>query len=208
MKSMLTIFLLLLASIAYASAQTSQKSFVGCFNRQPDGLVQFGATPSGDLFAIKGDTKLAEEHVNQLVRVSGDVDQTSHNPNGNATLTISSVEVLAGSCTAESPAANAAGIPGKVGEDYIAVPLTDTSTEGETTPGAQIDTTDGHPDASHRSEHPGAAPEAAPLHPEQFGQSQAAADVNASAVERTEILPDHTLGVAGESPDESAMSPK
>jgi plastocyanin len=39
-------------------------------------------------------------------------------------------------------------------------------------------------------------PPAAPAHPDQVGQSEAAANVNSGAVERTEILPGGTLGVA------------
>lgn len=207
MKSMFLAFVLISGSLAYAAAQTSQNSLVGCFNRQPDGILQFGARPSGDLFTLRGNTNLAEQHVDQLVRVSGDVEQPVHNANGSATLAISNVEVLAGSCSAAAPATNADGIPGKVGEDSVAVPLTDTLTEGQTTPGSQIESA-GQSAASHTSERLAAERAAAPPHPEQFGQSQAGADVNAISVERTEILPDNTLGVAGNSPNEAATAAK
>ena len=208
MKGMLTVFLLLVGFVSYSAAQTIQKTLIGCFNRQPNGVLQFGAVPSGELFALSGETDLAEAHVNQLVRVSGEVQQTFSNSNSPATLTIASLEPLAGSCTADAPATSADGVPGKVGDGSVAVPFTDTFTEGETTPGSQVEITNGQPAASRPSSRPAAEAPTAPVHPEQFGQSQAAADTNATSVESTEITPHHTLGVIGDSLSEPATAPK
>lgn len=196
MAVVLVFLFMLIGSASSFATETPQKVFVGCFNRLSDGALQFGAVPSGELFTIRGDTDLAEEHVNQLVRVFGDFDRTDHD-NSAASLIILKVQVLASSCTSVTPSIVLDGVPGKVGEDTVAVPLTDTSTQGRTTPGFQTGAATGHPAGTRFSNRPNVEPPlAAPL-PTQVGQSEAAANVNARSVGRTEILPGVTLGVTG-----------
>lgn len=196
MAGVLLLFLIFAGSPSIYAAQSPQKSFVGCFNSTAAGTLQFGAVPSGNLFALRGNTKLAEEHVNQLIRLSGEVDRQSGDKGSPAILTVVRVQALAKSCTSVLPAKTLDGVPGKVGEDGVDVPLTDTLTEDRTTPGFQTEAAEQHPMGTHMSMS-SLEPVTAPPHPEQVGQSEAAADVSASSVERTEILPENTLGVNG-----------
>jgi plastocyanin len=190
-------FLLLVGSTSLAIAQAPQESFVGCLNRLPDGTLQFGAAPSGELFLVHGQTNLLEEHVNQLVRVFAQPARSSTDNKALPTLTVSGVQTLAESCTSALPARRFEEIPGKVGEDAVAVPLTTTSTEDRATPGFQMQDVTAELSGQNLSSTQIVEQPAAPLHPEQVAQSEAAANVNARAVERTEILPGRTLGVSG-----------
>lgn len=184
----------LIGSISSYAAETPQESFVGCFDRVPGGALQFGAVPSGELFTLTGDPNVAEEHVNQLVRVFGDVAQGAGD--SSAKLTVMKVEALAGSCTAVSPSSGREGIPGKVGEDLVAVPRTNTSTEGRTTPGYQTEAPT-KATAETQTSGPRAGSALAPTHAEQAGESESDANLDAGSVERTEIWPGTTLGVNG-----------
>ena len=186
----------LIGSISCYAAETPQKSFVGCFNRVPDGALQFGALPSGELFTPTGDTNLAEEHVNQLVRVFGNVVQGPKN--NAAALTVTRIEALAGSCTAISLSTGMQGISGKVGEDSVAVPRTNTFTEGKTTPGYQTETSRKASAETQITNDPQSAESPfVPTHAEQAGESESDANLDAGSVERTEIRPGATLGVSG-----------
>jgi hypothetical protein len=194
MAGVFLLSVMLIGSTFSYAAQTPQKSFMGCFNRTPDGALQFGAVPSGELFTLRGNTTLAEEHVNQLVRVFADLDRYG---NGTpATLNIVRVHALAKSCTSVLPSTTLDGVPGKVGEDGVAVPLTNTSTEDQTTPGFQTEVASAGSTGAHATSANVERP-AAPPRPEQVAQSEAAANVNAGSVERTEILPGGALGVSG-----------
>jgi plastocyanin len=201
MSGVVLIFLMLFGSASLPVTQTPQKVFTGCLNRLPDGTLQFGAVPSGDLFLVGGQAKMAEEHVNQLVRVFGEVTQGGNANNAVPSLMVSRVQELAGSCTSASPTMKAEGVPGKVGEDSVAVPVATTLAEDQTTPGFQTETAATRTPPYHESVSHGQdeRPPAAPFHPEQVAQSQAAANLGAGAVERTEILPGHTLGVVASS---------
>jgi plastocyanin len=194
MSAMFLLLLLLMGSISLQAAPAEQNAFVGCLNRLPNGTLQFGEVPSGKLFLLGGQTDLAEAHVNQLVRVFGKLDHRTSDNNAVPTLMLVRVQTLAESCTSVLPAREPERVPGKVGEDGVAVPITTTLTEDQTTPGFQTETVNSRSaniqNAGQTVESPGA-----PFHPEQVAQSEAAADVNASAVERTEILPGSTLGV-------------
>jgi plastocyanin len=198
MAAVFLLFLMLVGSTPLNAVQEPQKAFVGCLNRLPDGTLQFGAVPSGELFILSGSTNLAEEHVNQLVRVFGNLKRDGSNNGTPAMLTVERVQALAASCTSVLPSKTFEEVPGKVGEDAVAVPLTDTSSEDRTTPGFQTQAATAQSSgaqsafSSHSVELP-----AAPPHPEQVGQSEAAANVNARSVERTEILPGLALGVTG-----------
>jgi plastocyanin len=207
MSGVFLIVLMLVGSTSVRAAPTAQRAFVGCFNRLPDGALQFGALPSGELFALRGHTNLAAEHVNQLVRVIGDIEPNS-NDNSAATLTILQVQTLAASCTSVLPSTTLEGVPGKVGEDAVAVPLTNTATEDRTTPGFQTEAA-GAPSRSAQSasSSQGAEPPTAPPRPEQVGQSEAAANVNAQSVERSEIIPQITLGVTGTGDESETAHP-
>jgi|SRR5579872_813367 len=197
MAGVFLIVLMLMGSGSSYATQASQKSFIGCFNRLPDGALQFGAVPSGELFTLRGQTNLAEEHVDQLVRVFGDLDRREPDHGATGTLTIHKVQALAGSCTSALPATKLEGVPGKVGEDTVAVPVTGTSTEDQTTPGFQTGDAAGRPARTQAWNGMGVEAPAAPQYPEQVGQSEAAANMDAKSVERTEILPGTTLGVGG-----------
>lgn len=190
---MFLFFIMLLGSLLGPSAP--KNTFVGCLNRLSDGTLQFGAVPSGELFVVRGQTSLVEEHINQLVRVFG---TSSPNDNRNAlpSLTVARVQTLGETCTSLLPGKQFEQVPGKVGEDLVAVPVTSTPTEAETTPGFQTEA------ASSESARSQSVPVvrrveslAAPAHPDQVAQSEAAANVNSSAVDRTEIRPGHALGV-------------
>jgi plastocyanin len=198
MSGVLLVFLILLGSASlYANPASqkdataaSQKAFLGCLTRLPDGTLQFGAVPSGELFLLGGQTNILEGHVKQLVRVYGETAPRGSDNNALPTLVVVRVQALSNSCTSVLPAKQLDGVPGKVGEDAVAVPLTSTFTENQSTPGLQTE-------AAIAQSSPAIEPPAAPPYPEQVGQSEAAANVDAGSVERTEILPGRTLGVSG-----------
>ena len=190
---MFLFFIMLLGSLLGPSAP--KNTSVGCLNRLSNGTLQFGAVPSGELFVVRGQTSLAEEHINQLVRVFG-TSSPNNNRNALPSLTVARVQTLGETCTSLLPGKQFEQVPGKVGEDLVAVPVTSTPTEAETTPGFQ---TEGASSESARSQSVPVVRRveslAAPAHPDQVAQSEAAANVNSSAVERTEIRPGHALGV-------------
>lgn len=193
MPNVFFIFLLLLGSAPAAS--TPQNTFVGCLNRLPDGMLQFGAVPSGQIFFLHGEENAQADHVNQLIRVSGDVSQSDNNSNAPATISVVQIRTLAGSCTSALPTKTTDRAAGKVGEDLVAVPVTSTLAGDQTTPGFQTQPATVQPQSLRESsfhESP-----ASPAHPDQVAQSEAAANVNANSVDRTEILPGRTLGVSG-----------
>jgi hypothetical protein len=197
MSGMFLVFIMLLGSLHPTLAP--RNNFVGCLNRLPDGALQFGAVPSGRLFLVRGRTNILEQHVNELVRVFGASSRTEATSNSNVvpTMTVNRVQTLGESCTSLLPGKQFEQVPGKVGEDLVAVPVTSTPTEAETTPGFQTEaaTTQASRSQSLRFSRNVELP-AAPAHPDQVAQSEAAANVNSTAVERTEILPGKTLGVA------------
>lgn len=184
--SSVLIFLLLLGFTSVPAEHTAESTFVGCVNRPPDGTLQLGTIQSGELFLLSGEKDVMEEHVGEMIRVTGDVTPGA-NKNAHPTLAAAKIQTVAESCTSASPTTRAESVSGKVGEDLVAVPVTTTLTEDQTTPGFQ---TQAAAAPRTREEQP-----AAPDHPDQVAQSEAAADVNASAVDRTEILPGHALGV-------------
>ena len=194
MRTCVLFFLFSLGSTWLAAAQIPQNTFMGCVNRLPNGTLQFGEIPSGEVFLLRGQANLLSAHVSQLIRVSGDVSRRSNGSNASPMLTVVRVQRLSGSCASALPTKRFERVPGKVGEDLVAVPDTTTLADDQTTPGFQ--TQEGRVRAkrlhSRLQEQP-----AVPTCPDQVAQSEAAANVNASSVDRTEILPGHTLGVSG-----------
>lgn len=204
-----TYLLLLLSLVAPGqSANSGQKAFVGCLNRLPEGTLQLGTLPSGKVYSIEGNTKPLMAHVDQVIRIFG---RSEANSKGRSvlTLTANSVQVIAESCAAGLPGSKTEAVGGKVGEDQIAVPTTTTASTAETTPGFQTE--------AATSQLIGKGPQAvqsgvrpslpyAPFEPEQVAQSESAANVNADAALRAEILPGNTLGVGGSAPTSSAAS--
>lgn len=184
--SCVLLFLLLLGFTSLPAEHTAESTFVGCVNRLPDGTLQLGTIQSGELFLLSGEDVM-EEHVGKMIRVTGDVTPGANN-NAHPTLAVVEIQTVAESCTSASPTTRAESVSGKGGEDLVAVPVTTTLTEDQTTTGFQ---TQAAAAPGTREEQP-----AAPTHPDQVAQSEAAADVNASSVDRTEILPDHALGVS------------
>jgi plastocyanin len=198
MSGVFLLFLMLFGLASLQAMPAAQKPFVGCLNRLPDGTLQLGAVPSGELYLLRGQTNVLMEHVNQLVRVFGQTGPRGSNHSALATLVVGRVQPLSNSCTSALPAKELDGVPGKVGQDGVAVPLTTTFTEGQSTPGYQTEAATAESTSSKTpTPTPAAELPAAPVHPEQVGESEAAANANAGAVERTEILPESTLGVAG-----------
>ena len=195
---------MLFGSTALFATQTPKTAVVGCVNRLPDGTLQFGAVPSGDLFLLRGQTNLLEEHVNQLVRVFAETAPRSNDNNPLPTLIAGRVQILAKSCTSVLPSKQLDGVPGKVGEDSVAVPLTTTFTEDLATPGFQTEAARAR---GLQSPSFGLDSPAAPVHAEQVAQSEAAANLNAGAVERTEILPGSALGVGGSAANPETTPP-
>ena len=191
-------FLTLLGPASLHATPAQQKALVGCVNRLPNGTLQFGAVPSGELFQLRGQTNVLEEHVNQLVRIFGETASGDNDNKSPSTLIVDRVEALSQSCTSALPAKELRGVPGKVGEDAVAVPQTTTATENQTTPGFQTENAAAPSTGSqNRSSIRAIEPSTGPPRPDQIAQSQASADMNASAVERSEITPGRSLGVSG-----------
>lgn len=204
----LTYLLLLLIWLAPGPNENSaQRAFVGCLNRLPSGTLQLEALPSGTLYSIEGDTEPLLDHVDQVIRILGRSRANSNQGNSVLTLTANSVQVIAESCAAGLPGSRTETVGGKVGEDQIAVPMTTTASSAETTPGFQTEAgTEQLTGKSHQAVQSGVRPPEpyAPFEPEQVAQSEAAADVNADAALRAEILPGNALGVSGSVPRSSA----
>ncbi len=205
MGSYLLLLIILLPS--GQGADSAQKGFVGCLTRLPDGTLQLRALPSGRPYSIEGNTKPLMAHVNQVLRMSASTGTRSQKGQNLLTLTASSVQVIAETCTAGLPGTKTEAVGGKVGEDQIAVPTTTTASSAETTPGFQTEAgtaqlTSKSPQAVQSGVRP--AVPYAPFKPEQVAQSESAANVNADAALRAEILPGNTLGTGGSAPTASA----
>jgi plastocyanin len=190
---------LLLLLITASPGQGTSSTLVGCLNRLPDGTLQLGTRPSGRVYSVEGNTRPLMAHVNQFIRVSAQTAPAGTKAEGVAKISVSSVEVIASTCTAGPPGKNPQAVGGKVGEDQIAVPVANTAGVDEITPGFQTESATTRPQ-NNKSEHqpalrPGGA--YAPFQPEQVAQSETAANVNAEAAIRAEILPGNTLGVNG-----------
>jgi plastocyanin len=148
------------------------------------------------VYSIESNTELLIDHVSQLVQVRGRAEPAV---NHLSKLAVSSVQVVADTCTANSPGAKTQTVVGKAGAGQVAIPVTTTASPNETTPGFQTEA--GMAELSG-SKNPPAPPDHAasrpyaPLEAEQIAQSEATANVNAQAVLRTEILPGNTLGVS------------
>lgn len=191
MSSVLLLSVLLLSPL-FAAKQTQQNTFLGCVNQLADGTLQLQSVPSGELFALRGQDNVLQGHISQLIRVTGQVAAITNN-NAHPVLTITQVQTLAGSCSSPLPTKSSERVAGKVGEDLVAVPVSSTLADDQTTPGFQTQAT------AVKKSH--AEQPAAPARPEQVAESEAAANTNASSVERTEILPGHALGVIGSADD-------
>ncbi|HEV2401044.1 MAG TPA: hypothetical protein VGS27_29190 [Candidatus Sulfotelmatobacter sp.] len=185
------------------NADSAQKEFLGCLSRLPDGTLQLGALPSGKSYSIQGNTKPLMGHVNQVIRIHARSGVPKNQSQNSLTLTANSVQVIAETCTAGLPGSRTEPVGGRVGEDQIAVPMTTTASSAETTPGFQTE--------AGTAQLTGKSPQAvlsglrppvpyAPFKPEQVAQSESAANVNANAALRAEILPGNTLGVSGSAP--------
>lgn len=196
--ALLFLLLSIISSGLVQSSDSGQTTFVGCLSRLPAGTLQLGVPSSGEVYSIEGNTELLIDHVNQLVQVSGRAEAAG---DGASKLAVSSVQVVADTCTAGLPGAKTQTVVGKVGADQVAIPVTTTASSDETTPGFQTEA--GMAELSRhkapysaQSEHPATRPYA-PLEAEQIAQSESAANVNAEAALRAEILPGNTLGVSG-----------
>ena len=191
-------------------ANSSQRTLVGCLNRLPDGTLQLKALPSQQLYAMKGNTMPLMAHVDQIIRVVGHPESEGKKSESALTLTTNSVHVVAETCTAALPPSETEAVGGKVGEDEIAVPETTTASSAETTPGFQTEAASeqwrgGKNSPAVQSGLHTDAPYA-PFKPEQVSQSEAAANANAPAAARAEILPGNTRGVSNSAPDSSVNS--
>jgi plastocyanin len=194
------------------AADSGQKAFVGCLSQLPQGTFQLGVLPSGDVYSLAGNTEPLFGHVNQIVRVFGRAEPNRHiNSNVISKLTVSSVQVLSETCTAGLPEAKTQTVVGKAGESQIAAPVTTTSMD-ETTPGFQtegatIALSGAEGRRSAYSQKPATSPYS-PLEPEQIAQSESAANLNAEAAARAEILPGKTLGANPASAGSAGMNSK
>ena len=183
-----------------SASDDKQLAIIGCLSRLPDGSLQLGAMPSGTSYSVRGDQMLLAQHVNQIVRASTDAPPST----GHTALTIYSLQVIVESCTSVSSGSKTESVAGKVGADVTAVPVSTSRSADETTPGYQTESdqtqwTGG--DSGNRYLHTRAvAPAFGPAQPEQAAESQQAADRNAQAAMRAEILPGNTLGVNGKQP--------
>ena len=176
-------------------SQPPQSGLTGCVNRSPDGTLQLGLR-SGALYRLQGRTTLLEKHVNQIVRVFGQPQKAAE---GTPVLVVNGVQAIAGTCTAALPGKNPEPVEGKVGEDELAFPVSTTAAADETTPGFQTESSlaqspGGKNVPATQSRHLARSPYA-PAAPDQVAESESAANVNAEAASRAEILPGNTLGV-------------
>lgn len=195
--AILLAFLMLFGSTSLHAASAPQV-FVGCLNQLPDGALQFGASPSGQLYFVNGQTKMLEEHTNELVRLFAQPVNSASSRNASSTLVVARLQPLSESCTSALSATALESVPGKVGEDVVAVPHTTTSTENGTTAGFQTQGAAAELSGSQSvlSSH-GVGQASPPPHPEQAAESEAAANRIAVSVDRTEILPGKTRGTSG-----------
>ena len=190
------LLILFMISSPLQTAASSETAFIGCVSQLPHGTLQLGVLPSGKVYLLEGNTEPLLGHINQMVRVFGRAEP-NRNGKGISKLTVSTVQVISETCTAALPAAKTQTVVGKAGEGQVAIPVTTTGTD-ETTPGFQtegatiaLSGAEGRRSAS--SEHPPTSAYS-PLGAEQIAQSESAANLNAEAAARAEILPGKTLG--------------
>lgn len=168
-------FVLLLAlgtALSLTAMDTAQTEIVGCLSRLPAGTLQLGAAPSGQSYALHGNERLLEQHIGQLVRITGRAEENSSAPG----VTVDSVHALGGSCSAVLPPTRLEPVAGKVGADVTATSLATTATMDQTTPGFQTEASVQGAAANHL-----ARPNYAPIDPDYGSESAAAADINAQA---------------------------
>ncbi len=205
------LFLVLIWAAPGQSSGPSEGALVGCLTRSPRGTLQLEALPSKKVYSIQGDTKALTTHVDQIIRTLGRTGAPGNQGTSVFTLTSNSVQVIAESCAAGLPGPKTEAVGGKVGEDQIAVPTTTTASSAETTPGFQTEAgTNQLIGKSAQALRSGVRPPVpyAPFKPEQVAQSELAADVNAAAALRAEILPGNALGVNGSMPSPPGNSTK
>lgn len=141
---------------------------------------------------------MATPHLDQLIRINGEANTAKDNNARVPTLTVQSVEFIAGSCVSALPAKKPRAMVGKVREGKVAIPLTTTASADETTPGFQTETLTGQePPASGCSSIGLVTQSGSPIVPAKIAQvaeSGAAAEIYAQAAARSEIQPGNTLG--------------
>ncbi len=164
----------------------------GCLSQDASGSLRFLAKPSGKTYLLQGNIAMLQRHIHQQLAITG-------NSTGNAAspaLTVVQFRVVSGNCTSVLPSDDSFQVPGKAGQVEAATPVTSLGSADETTPGFQTES------LQQQAEHPG-VPETkqnvpipfGPSFPEQAGQSEFAADIDAPAASRAEMYPGTTLGV-------------
>lgn len=186
-------FVLLVAlatALSLTAMGTAQTEVVGCLSRIPDGTLQVGAIPSGESYVLHGQAQVLERHISQVVRITGRAESSS-TVQGPRVLTVDTAHAVAGSCSAVLPPTRLEAPAGKVGADVTATAVTATASMDETTPGFQTEAMPPAAAAQYLQR-----PNYAPAQPDQASESAIAADTNAQAAQRAEILPGNSLGVS------------
>ncbi len=186
----LLLLLVVILPLCVVHAQESPNLY-GCLSQDASGTLHFLAEPSGRTYQVQGDMALLQRHIHEQVAITG--------PRANVvapTLTVLQLRVLSQSCTSVLPSNDTFQVPGKTGQVESATPVTSVGSANETTPGFQTESGQQqaeHPGASSTNRNTGTA--FGPVHPEQAGQSEFAADIDAQAASRAEMYPGTTLGV-------------
>lgn len=188
--------------LCVAQSSSSQTDIAGCLTRAPNNSLQFEVRASGKTYAVSGDVNLLQRHVNQLVAIPGGGTTSD-------SLNVNTLRVISESCTSALPSRNVAAVAGKVGRNIPAPNVSTTLSAGETTPGFQTESdlqqAAGTAANSPHVKYGSADSPYAPVHSEQAGQSEAAANANAAAAFRAEMYPEQTLGVTQKSAPASSV---
>lgn len=174
-------------------AQEAQ--MIGCLSQDASGVFRFVATPSGRTYNLQAGAAALQRHINQELAITGRANSNAPSPSFN----VVQLRVISESCTSVVPSNERFAIAGKVGQTQAAIPVTSTASAGETTPGFQTEAGLMQAEGGTASQHSGTEPNPktpfGPSNPEQAGQSEFAADINAQAASRAELYPGTTLGV-------------
>ncbi len=191
---------LLLLSVLFFLLQfqvlRAQQAFVmtGCLSQDANGALRFEVEPSKRVYFLRGDMTGLQRHINQQLAISA----RSAGDSGSPALSVVGFSVQSETCTSALPSNESFVVPGKVGQVQVATPVASVGNANETTPGFQ---TEAGQQQAERTYVPTAGSEQhtripfGPSYPEQSGQSELAADIDAQAASRAEMYPGSTLGV-------------
>lgn len=165
----------------------------GCLSQDASGTLHFQDEQSRRVYRLQGDMEGLQRGMNRLITLSGNLVANAASA---PMLSVVQYRVISNTCTSVLPSNEQFEVSGKAGPVAVAIPVTSSGRANETTAGFQTEA--GQEQAAAKvipSTNRSAKTPFAPSQPEQAGQSEFAADLDAEAASRAEVYPGTTLGV-------------